>query len=109
MKDYRAADHKFICQRLRSIAEETNDAKLKMAARIAALAIETLLDDLARARGELPKPIPALDTLASHVYRAGETLFAYDLIDSRHLRFDHLHTASRILSSLREIPCGIEQ
>lgn len=102
--DYRTADFVLLCHKLRSFAAETDDSDLMMTGRLAALIIEKLVEELAAERGQQPKTTPYLTELATQVYRAGETLYIYNLIDGDHIRFDHLYEASRILRALKNEP-----
>lgn len=104
MSSYGLPDHRLLCHKLNSMAEESTDSVTKLTTRLAALTIQSLSDDLARVRGEEMPSHPEMLELAKHVYRAGETLYIYDLIDGHHVRFEHLHRASSILRSLAKAP-----
>lgn len=101
---FRFADHRLLHRKLLGMAEETNDSYVKMTARLAALAIKNLADEVDSLRDRGPKRDATMRALSSHVYRAGEILYTYDLLDGNHCRFDYLHHASEILLALPDDP-----
>lgn len=99
---FRFADHRLIHSKLLGLSEQTNDAYAKMTMRLAALAIQSLAQEVDSMRGTLPVSDHKPGNLASHVYRAGEVLYLHDLLDAKHLRFDLLVHAALALRDLNK-------